>query len=117
MAASDASLVPYPEWTSTLWPPYVSLRKPTTSVCLAETAFASPAVDIPGYEVLRELGRGGMGVVYQARQTGLNRLVALKMILAGPHGGEQELERFRAEAEIIARLQHPNIIQIHEVGQ
>ncbi|MCE9530291.1 MAG: protein kinase [Planctomycetes bacterium] len=72
---------------------------------------------VPGYEILREIGRGGMGVVYQARQKGLNRLVALKMILSGDHAGEGERERFSREAESVAALQHPNIVQIFEIGE
>src|SRR5262249_59058671 len=71
---------------------------------------------VPGYEVLAPLGRGGMGIVYRARQLGLNRLVALKMILSGHHAGDEERLRFRAEAEAVARLQHPNIVQVFEVG-
>jgi tetratricopeptide (TPR) repeat protein len=69
------------------------------------------------YGILRSLGSGGMGVVFAARQTQPRRVVALKMILAAAHGGRQALARFQSETEIIARLQHPNIVPVYEVGQ
>jgi eukaryotic-like serine/threonine-protein kinase len=71
---------------------------------------------IPGYEVEALLGRGGMGVVFRARHLRLNRLVALKMALAGAYAGPQERGRFQREAEAVAGLGHPNIVQIHDVG-
>ena len=72
---------------------------------------------LPGYEIVAELGRGGMGVVYQARHVKFQRAVALKMILAGEHAGAEQTARFLAEARAVARLQNSNIVQIHEIGE
>jgi serine/threonine protein kinase len=69
------------------------------------------------YELLTVIGRGGMGIVYKARQRGLKRVVALKMILSGAEAGPQELARFRLEAEALGDVPHPNIVQIFEVGE
>ena len=70
-----------------------------------------------GYELLSELGRGGMGVVYQAQQRTPHRLVALKVLLSGEHAAPEELARFRTESEAVAALNHPNVVQVYEVGE
>jgi serine/threonine-protein kinase len=78
--------------------------------------YGGKSLTLPGFEVLKELGRGGMGVVYQARQLAPERLVALKFLLHAEQAPPEVLYRFRAEGAALARLRHPNIVQIHEVG-
>jgi serine/threonine-protein kinase len=86
----------------------------TVSAATQQTTEVPPL--IPGYEVHGVLGRGGMGVVYRASHLRLNRPVALKMLLAGPYARPQDLERFRREAEAVAALRHPNVVQVYDVG-
>ncbi len=101
-----------------------SLRRELGSAADGDTLDnATRPVDAPaagfrlgGYEVLEEIGRGGMSVVYKARQLNLQRLVALKMVLAERHADPEQRARFLLEAEAIARLRHPNVVQILEVG-
>ena len=83
----------------------------------AATPDAAARPDIPGFEILEELGRGGMGIVYRALQKSLNRQVAVKMILTGENPARRETERFLAEAEAIAGLDHPNIVQVYDFGE
>lgn len=83
----------------------------------APTGEPKPTLSVPGYLIASELGRGGMGVVYKARQVDLQRDVALKMIVNGEYADVTEMTRFRHEAQAIAHLQHPNVIQVYEIGE
>ncbi len=78
---------------------------------------AAPPEAVSGYELLEPIGEGGMGVVYKARQLTLNRVVALKMVLGGHRAGAKELIRFLAEAEAVAAVKHPHVVQVHEYGE
>jgi serine/threonine protein kinase/tetratricopeptide (TPR) repeat protein len=93
-------------------PPVVSTLQDVTPVAAA----APRPPQVPGYEVLETLGQGGMAVVYKARQLGLNRLVALKVLRGGGGADAAQLARFRDEAVMLAALRHPNIVQVYEVG-
>ena len=97
---------------------HVAIGDPDTEPDRAPKSEAPPNdfPAIPGFEILREVGRGGMGVVYEAYQVGLKRRVALKMVLNGRRDGPETEARFRKEAEAAARLHHPNIVEIHDIG-
>jgi WD40 repeat protein/tRNA A-37 threonylcarbamoyl transferase component Bud32 len=101
-----------PDWLSNA----VGNRGASTPKCTLATRPATPPA-IPGYEILGLLGRGGMGVIYEARQVGLKRRVALKMIRDQALATAQDLARFGTEAEAVARLQHPNIVHIYDIGE
>jgi eukaryotic-like serine/threonine-protein kinase len=84
----------------------------------AEATLASAVLPrIPGYEVEAVVGRGGMGIVYRARHVGLNRTIALKMLLSGAYASPLERARFLREAHAVASLRHPAIVQVHDVGE
>jgi serine/threonine-protein kinase len=92
-----------------------ALFPPSTEPAAPPPGMALP--EVPGYEVEAVLGRGGMGIVFKARHQKLNRLVALKMMLTGAYASPEELARFRREAEAVAALRHPHIVQVHDAGE
>jgi serine/threonine protein kinase len=88
---------------------------PRTLIAPGRAAVRPPTPD--GYDVEEEVGRGGMAVVYRARQRSLNRWVALKVLVPDPLAGSGDAARVRAEAEAVARLQHPNVVHVYEGGE
>src|SRR5262245_43832109 len=113
----DTGVPPTQHWPSA---PKPAAAQPTESrtltgagITAAPTGGPLTPPSLPGYEIEGEIGRGGMGVVYRAQHRRLNRTVALKMILAGAHAGADQVVRFLGEAEAVAKLHHPNIVQIY----
>src|SRR5579884_2856709 len=115
-SVSEATTLPPAMPTPTATQPPSAEAVVSVSAASAAGAQTLAPEELAGYTIERELGRGGMGVVYQAIDLRLKRRVALKMVLAGAHAAEADLARFRTEAEAVARLQHPGIVQIHQVG-
>ncbi len=116
------SVTPSDQPTELPLPDATRYRPPSTPVVppppasLGKAAPTLPAT-FAGYEIRRELGRGGMGVVYEAWDPSLKRSVALKVILSGDHAGVEEVARFRKEAQAVAKLKHPNVVQILQFGE
>ena len=114
----------YPDTRFEPEPPASTPFQGSTDTYATANPGATPTADrdfppdaFPGYELLEKLGEGGMAIVYKARQEGLNRLVAFKMILGGHRAGPKDLIRFLVEAEAVASIKHPHVVQVHEYGE